>query len=69
MAPPPFMERAVSSVASEAGTSLGSAESVRNALADTIQQLPEHLWKSLTWDPGKASGILESRRVWPMVQA
>jgi len=30
-----------------------TAEAVRNALAATVQQLPEHLWKSLTWDQGK----------------
>ncbi len=30
-----------------------SAESVRTALAATIQRLPEHLWRSLTWDQGK----------------
>jgi len=30
-----------------------SAEAVRTALADTVQQLPEHLWQSLTWDQGK----------------
>lgn len=30
-----------------------SAESVRTALAETIQRLPEHLWRSLTWDQGK----------------
>ncbi|MFQ5524599.1 MAG: IS30 family transposase [Acidimicrobiia bacterium] len=30
-----------------------SAEAVRNALAATIQRLPEHLWRSLTWDQGK----------------
>ena len=30
-----------------------TAESVRTALAETIQQLPEHLWRSLTWDQGK----------------
>ena len=30
-----------------------SAEAVRNALAATVQQLPEHLWESLTWDQGK----------------
>ncbi len=30
-----------------------SAEAVRNALAETVQQLPEHLWQSLTWDQGK----------------
>ena len=30
-----------------------TAESVRVALTDTVQKLPEHLWKSLTWDQGK----------------
>ena len=30
-----------------------SAEAVRVALSATIQQLPEHLWQSLTWDQGK----------------
>jgi len=30
-----------------------TAEAVRKALAETVQQLPEHLWKSLTWDQGK----------------
>ena len=30
-----------------------TAEAVRNALTATVQQLPEHLWKSLTWDQGK----------------
>ncbi len=29
------------------------AEDVRIALTDTIKKLPEHLWKSLTWDQGK----------------
>ena len=29
------------------------AETVRDALTTTVQQLPEHLWKSLTWDQGK----------------
>jgi IS30 family transposase len=29
------------------------AEDVRVALTDTIKKLPEHLWKSLTWDQGK----------------
>ncbi len=30
-----------------------TAEAVRKALAETVQQLPDHLWKSLTWDQGK----------------
>jgi IS30 family transposase len=30
-----------------------TAEAVRTALAETIQQLPKHLWRSLTWDQGK----------------
>jgi IS30 family transposase len=30
-----------------------TAESVRVALTDTIKKLPEHLWKSLTWDQGR----------------
>ena len=30
-----------------------TAESVRTALASTVQRLPVHLWKSLTWDQGK----------------
>ena len=30
-----------------------TAESVRVALTDTVKKLPEHLWKSLTWDQGK----------------
>ncbi len=30
-----------------------TAESVRTALAETIQRLPQHLWRSLTWDQGK----------------
>jgi len=30
-----------------------TAESVRTALAETVQRLPEHLWRSLTWDQGK----------------
>ena len=29
------------------------AEDVRVALTDTIKKLPEHLWKSLTWDQGR----------------
>jgi IS30 family transposase len=30
-----------------------TAEAVRTALVQTIQRLPEHLWRSLTWDQGK----------------
>jgi len=30
-----------------------TAEAVRTALAETIQRLPQHLWRSLTWDQGK----------------
>ena len=30
-----------------------TAEAVRVALAETVQQLPAHLWESLTWDQGK----------------
>ena len=30
-----------------------TAESVRNALTDTVKGLPEHLWQSLTWDQGR----------------
>lgn len=30
-----------------------TAQSVRTALAETIQRLPQHLWQSLTWDQGK----------------
>ena len=30
-----------------------TAESVRLALTETVQRLPEHLWRSLTWDQGK----------------
>ena len=30
-----------------------TAEAVRTALGETVQRLPEHLWRSLTWDQGK----------------
>ena len=30
-----------------------TAQAVRTALAETVQRLPEHLWRSLTWDQGK----------------
>jgi len=30
-----------------------TAEAVRNALAETVQRLPDHLWQSLTWDQGR----------------
>jgi IS30 family transposase len=33
-----------------------SAESVRDALATTVQALPSHLWQSLTWDQGSEMG-------------
>jgi len=30
-----------------------TAEAVRDALTETVQKLPDHLWQSLTWDQGK----------------
>ena len=30
-----------------------TAQAVRNALTETVQRLPEHLWQSLTWDQGR----------------
>jgi len=30
-----------------------TAEAVRDALTETVQRLPDHLWQSLTWDQGK----------------
>ena len=30
-----------------------TAEAVRNALTETVQRLPDHLWQSLTWDQGR----------------
>jgi len=29
-----------------------NAEAVRNAMTETIRTLPEHLWKTITWDQG-----------------
>jgi IS30 family transposase len=30
-----------------------TAEAVRIALTETVQRLPAHIWRSLTWDQGK----------------
>jgi IS30 family transposase len=30
-----------------------TAQAVRDALTETVQRLPDHLWKSVTWDQGK----------------
>jgi IS30 family transposase len=30
-----------------------TTQGVRVALQQTVQKLPEHLWRSLTWDQGK----------------
>ncbi len=30
-----------------------TAEAVRDALTETVQRLPDHLWQSVTWDQGK----------------
>ncbi len=30
-----------------------TAEAIRDALTETVQRLPEHLWQSLTWDQGR----------------
>jgi IS30 family transposase len=37
-----------------------TAESVRIALTNTVEKLPEHLWKSLTWDQGTEMTRLRS---------
>ena len=30
------------------------AEAVRDAMTETVKTLPDHLWKSITWDQGRA---------------
>ena len=33
-----------------------TAKAVRDALTETVQRLPDHLWQSLTWDQGQRDG-------------
>lgn len=39
-----------------------TADSVRVALTETVQRLPEHLWQSLTWDQGTELNPLFTNR-------